>query len=57
MEYLWLALFIVSTTMVTYKGITESWDKWYAYYLFPVICLIWYFIRRKRKAQEPEVDE
>lgn len=55
MSYFWLLLFFVTASMVTYKGFTEGWGKWYFYYGFSLLCLLWFFIRRKR-AQHIEAE-
>lgn len=46
MSYLWLTVTIVSAIIVTFKGITEGFDRWYSYYILTVISLFMYIIRR-----------
>lgn len=46
MLYFWLAMTIVSTIAVTFMGFTDGFHKWSMYYIFPVITLGVYFIRR-----------
>lgn len=46
MSYLWLTVTIVSAIIVTFKGITEGFDRWYSYYILTIISLFMYIIRR-----------
>ncbi len=46
MLYLWLAVSIGSTLIVTYKGITEGFERWYSYYVLSGISFFMYIIRR-----------
>ena len=46
MLYLWLVVSIGSALIVTFKGITEGFERWYSYYVISGISFFMYFIRR-----------
>lgn len=46
MLYLWLVVAIGSALLVTYKGISEGFERWYSYYVISGISFFMYFIRR-----------
>jgi len=43
---LWLVVSILSAIVVTFKGITEGFDRWYSYYILTGISLFMYVTRR-----------
>ena len=46
MLYLWLVVAIGSALLVTYKGISEGFERWYSYYVISGISFFMYIIRR-----------
>ena len=46
MVYLWLTVAIVSAIIVTYKGISEGFERWYSYYVISGISFFMYVVRR-----------
>ena len=46
MLYLWLIISIVSVIIVTFKGISEGFERWYSYYVISAISFFMYIIRR-----------
>lgn len=46
MLYFWLAMFVVITSIVTYMGFKEGFDRWYYNYIFSVLALMAYITRR-----------
>ena len=46
MLYLWLLVAIGSALLVTYKGISEGFERWYSYYVISGISFFMYIIRR-----------
>ena len=46
MQLFWLAMATVIIVSVTYMGITEGFDKWSFNYVFALLALFVYFIRR-----------
>jgi hypothetical protein len=46
MLYLWLMVTIVSAIIVTFKCISEGFERWYSYYVISVISFFMYIIRR-----------
>jgi hypothetical protein len=46
MVYLWLTVAIVSAIIVTYKGISEGFERWYSYYVISGISFFMYIVRR-----------
>ena len=43
---IWLAIAVVITLFVTYKGFTEGFNRWSFMYVFALLALIWYFLKR-----------
>ena len=57
MLYFWLALSIITFSIVTFKVITEGFERWVFYFIFPAIALLMFFVRRwmlKRMQQHIE---
>jgi SNF family Na+-dependent transporter len=46
MVYLWLTVAIASAIIVTYKGISEGFERWYSYYVISGISFFMYIVRR-----------
>ena len=46
MVYLWLTVAIASSIIVTYKGISEGFERWYSYYVISGISFFMYVVRR-----------
>ena len=46
MVYLWLTVAIASAIIVTYKGISEGFERWYSYYIISAISFFMYIVRR-----------
>jgi cell division protein FtsW (lipid II flippase) len=46
MLYFWLGMSILITTIVTFMGFKEGFDRWYFYYVFSLLALL-AFITRK----------
>ncbi|MDX1651464.1 MAG: hypothetical protein R3277_03155 [Brumimicrobium sp.] len=46
MQKFWLAMTIVIFIAVTIMGISEGFDKWAFYYIFGLLTLALFFIRR-----------
>ncbi len=46
MLYLWLIVSIVSAIIITFKCISEGFDRWYSYYVLSIISFFMYIIRR-----------
>jgi len=46
MHYFWMAMAILITVFVTIMGLKEGFDRWYQFYLFAVIALLMYLLRR-----------
>lgn len=46
MERFWLIVSIVVFLLVTYKCIEEGFDRWAFYYLFVLLALFTWFMRR-----------
>jgi len=46
MTYFWLAMAIVSFFVITYKGFMFGFKYWSVYYLFSVIALGMYFLKK-----------
>lgn len=42
----WLIVSIIIPIVVTYLGITDSFKKWGTYYVFAVIALLMYVVRK-----------
>lgn len=45
MQIFWLTIGIVILIFITYKGITEGFDRWAVYYIFAVMALFVFLIR------------
>ncbi|MBW7867276.1 MAG: hypothetical protein H3C31_03005 [Brumimicrobium sp.] len=57
MQLFWLTMGIFIAIIVTYKGFTDGFRRWYPYYVFSALALFLYFIRsimlkRMNKIQE-----
>ena len=46
MLYLWLTVAIASAIIVTFKGISEGFERWYSYYIISAISFFMYIVRR-----------
>ena len=46
MLYLWLTVAIASAIIVTFKGISEGFERWYSYYVISGISFFMYIVRR-----------
>lgn len=46
MQVFWLTLGILITVLVTYKSFTEGFNRWGFYYIFALLALFVFFIRR-----------
>lgn len=46
MQYFWLAMAVVITVSVTYMGITEGFNRWSYNYVFAILALFVFLIRR-----------
>jgi hypothetical protein len=46
MVYLWLTVAIASAIIVTFKGISEGFERWYSYYIISGISFFMYVVRR-----------
>ena len=46
MLYLWLTVAIASGIIVTFKGISEGFERWYSYYVISGISFFMYIVRR-----------
>lgn len=46
MQIFWLIVGILVIIAVTYKGFTEGFDRWAFYYIFALLALFVFFIRR-----------
>lgn len=46
MEYFWLSAAILTFIMVTIMCFKESFSSWVPYYVFTLVALVYYFIRR-----------
>jgi len=46
MLYFWLAMFVVIAAVVTFMGFREGFERWAFYYVFAVIALLMYIVRR-----------
>ena len=46
MHYFWMAMAILITVFVTIMGFREGFDRWYQFYIFAVIALLMYLLRR-----------
>ena len=46
MVYLWLTVAITSAIIVTFKGISEGFERWYSYYVISGISFFMYIVRR-----------
>ena len=46
MVYLWLTVAIASAIIVTFKGISEGFERWYSYYVISGISFFMYIVRR-----------
>lgn len=46
MQFFWLAMAVVIGVSVTYMGFTESFEKWAFNYVFAVLALFVFLIRR-----------
>lgn len=55
MEHIWLALSIVSLSVVVSLTATAGWHETFFFYLLPVFCFLLFLMRRKiRKKLEKE---
>jgi uncharacterized membrane protein len=46
MLYFWFAMFLVTTLTVTYRGFMGGFDRWYFYYIFGILALLMFLVRR-----------
>ena len=46
MSYFWLAIALGSFGVVTYNGFTLGFDRWASYYVFTVIALGMFFMKK-----------
>jgi hypothetical protein len=46
MLYLWLIVSIGSALIISYKGFTEGFERWYSYYVISGISFFMYIIRK-----------
>jgi hypothetical protein len=46
MLYLWLIVSIGSALIISYKGFTEGFERWYSYYVITGISFFMYIIRK-----------
>ncbi len=46
MGYFWIAVAVISFIVVSYNGFTQGFDKWVGYYIFSIIAIIMYFIKK-----------
>ena len=46
MIYFWLATAIILFVTITYLGFTEGFDKWAYYYVFALLTVVMYFMRK-----------
>lgn len=46
MQVFWLALATVIIVSVTFKGFTEGFDRWAMYYVFGILALVMFLVRR-----------
>jgi hypothetical protein len=46
MSYFWLAIALGSFGVVTYNGFTLGFDRWVSYYVFTVIALGMFFMKK-----------
>lgn len=61
MQVFWLVIGIATIIFITYKGVTEGFDRWGAYYIFGVMALFVFLIRnflmRRMKKHKKFLDE
>ncbi len=46
MIYFWLGMSIVLIVSITYFGITEGFNKWAFYYVYALLAILMYFVRK-----------
>ncbi|NBU92543.1 MAG: hypothetical protein EBR54_05685 [Flavobacteriia bacterium] len=46
MSYFWLAIAFGSFGVVTYNGFTSGFDRWASYYVFTVIAIGMFFMKK-----------
>ncbi len=46
MQVFWLAMATVIAVSVTYKGFTEGFDRWALYYIFALLAVTMFFMRK-----------
>ena len=46
MVYFWLVMGIGTAAAITYFGFKEGFDRWYHFYVFSIIALLMFFLRR-----------
>lgn len=46
MQIFWLVVSVLVIIAVTYKGFTEGFNRWVFYYIFALLALFVFFIRR-----------
>ena len=46
MQMFWLAMATVIIASVTFKGFTEGFDRWAFYYVFALLAITMFFVRR-----------
>ena len=46
MGYFWIAVAVISFVAVTYNGFTQGFDRWAGYYIFTLVAVGMYFMKK-----------
>jgi SNF family Na+-dependent transporter len=46
MLYFWLSMFVLITGVVTFMGVQYGFERWYFYYVFALLALLMFVVRR-----------
>jgi hypothetical protein len=46
MGYFWIAVAVISLIVVSYNGFTQGFDKWAGYYIFTVVAIGMYVMKK-----------
>jgi hypothetical protein len=46
MGYFWIAVAVISFVVVTYNGFTQGFDRWAGYYIFTLVAVGMYFMKK-----------
>ena len=46
MGYFWIAVAVVTFLVVSYNGVTQGFSKWAGYYIFSLIAVGMYFMKK-----------